>query len=267
MPSNPRLQEAVDLVRERWFPDLPIIKARIANPSDSLYLRCDGWYEGNYRIVIHPDTLSSDFKLEDTIKHELTHAWVDTFGKRDEETQGHGEDFLKKAIELKLDLSATFKKHPKSKLIYERITGTKVGMTYTIQGPSTLRLPKPPPNRPSVDIIARTRPIRVRPEPRPPSGIQLTYERSRQRAQEAQKPRISFFSILFQFLFGLFLFAVGLVFALVLIALFVNRSMISAWKDEGPMFFMFIIVFLGTIAWFGLYSGTLYLRNAFVGEE
>ena len=141
-----RLQEAVDLARGRWFPDLPKIKARIGGPEDVKLAHATAWYDG--AVVINPMFLEklSSKELKEAIKHELVHAWVahhcpDDF---DEETNGHGERFIKKAIEIGLDIRGTIQAYPKSKLIYERLT------------------------KRNIDIIAPTRYILVKPDPPKP---------------------------------------------------------------------------------------------------
>ena len=104
------------------------------------------WYDG--AVVINPMFLekASSKELKETIKHELVHAWVAHHypGELDEETQGHGERFIKKAIEVDLDVRGTTWNYPKSKSIYQRLT------------------------KRNIDIIAPTRYILVKPDPPKP---------------------------------------------------------------------------------------------------
>jgi len=75
------LQKAVDSVRRTHFPDLP---------SVSITVRADKYFETNDcnaffkdRIVLNPKYVPnvSFESLQNTIKHELVHAWVRKFGK------------------------------------------------------------------------------------------------------------------------------------------------------------------------------------------
>jgi hypothetical protein len=109
LQDNLMLEEAVDLARDRWFPDLPKIKARIGGPEDVKQAHCNARYED--AVVINPmflETASSE-ELKEAIKHELVYAWVAHHcpNEVDEETNGHGERFIKKGIEVGLDLRST----------------------------------------------------------------------------------------------------------------------------------------------------------------
>jgi hypothetical protein len=62
-------------------------------------------------------------ELINTLKHELIHAWVDWYNLEREIAGGHGEPFIKKAIELDVDIASTIAHYPESKAIYNRLTG------------------------------------------------------------------------------------------------------------------------------------------------
>lgn len=156
-PDNLLLQRAVDLARHRWFSDLPPVKARFAIPSDSRYTTSAGWHTVLGGIVIHPTTLKSPTELTNIIKHELIHYWDSVMGEWDEETKGHGEDFLKKAIELNVDLTTTFKKYPKSLQIYQRLTLPPQSRTPKINRPLN-----PPKSKVQITIPVRPKPAQVK---------------------------------------------------------------------------------------------------------
>jgi SprT-like family len=143
LQDNLMLEEAVDQARIRWFPDLPKIKARIGGPEDVRLAQYNAWYQN--AVVINPMFFekASSKELKETIKHELVHAWVAHHypNEFDKETNGHDEHFLKKAIEIGLDVRGTLWAYPKSKLIYERLT------------------------KRNIDVIAPTRYILVKPDP------------------------------------------------------------------------------------------------------
>lgn len=128
--ENIRIEVAVDLARMRWFPDLPEVKARIAGPGETYgkLTTALAWYDN--AVVINPKFLekASSEELHEVIKHELIHAWVAHHypGEYDEETDGHSEHFIKKALEIGLDIRDTTGTYPLSKLIYKRLTNRKI---------------------------------------------------------------------------------------------------------------------------------------------
>ena len=145
--DNIRIEVAVDLARMRWFPDLPEIKARIAGPEEAKLTNALAWYDN--AVVITPTFLekASSEELHEVIKHELIHAWVANHypGEYDEETRGHSEHFIKKALELGADLRGTTWNYPLSKLIYKRLTNRKIDVIapagYILAKPNRFFLP------------------------------------------------------------------------------------------------------------------------------
>ena len=59
--------------------------------------------------------------LDDTIKHELTHAWVYWKGLHSKFGGGHNKAFLIKAKQIGLDLRGVFQRYPETKDVYAHL--------------------------------------------------------------------------------------------------------------------------------------------------
>lgn len=84
-------------------------------------------------IFVNPGyTNRASYKqMVDTVLHELTHAWVDWRNLPDV-PHGHGESFLRKAIDLGLDLRSTLIAFPDARSTYDRLMRER-----TAGGPSS----------------------------------------------------------------------------------------------------------------------------------
>jgi hypothetical protein len=131
MEADILLQKICDATRRAYFPDLPEVKIVTRDNPFFESRKCIGfWLKQEKTIYLKPEmVIGVPFeRIQNTIKHELVHAWVDWKGYPfDTETGGHGEHFIKKAIEVGVDFSksGTFREYPKSKEIYDRLMGTK----------------------------------------------------------------------------------------------------------------------------------------------
>lgn len=83
----------------------------------------DSHYEGKPTILINPDYVgrASYIGMVDSLLHELTHAWV--YWKRigDNVAEGHGEPFLRKAIEIGLKVDSILFIYPETRPIHARL--------------------------------------------------------------------------------------------------------------------------------------------------
>jgi hypothetical protein len=80
-------------------------------------------YDGKQAIVVNPKYVveATFIDMVDSVKHELIHAWVHWRGIGDDVAAGHGEPFIRKALELKLNLDAVLTLYPETKSIYGRL--------------------------------------------------------------------------------------------------------------------------------------------------
>src|SRR5437667_2266648 len=83
--------------------------------------------EGKPMIIVNPKWVrkASYLKMENTIKHELIHAWLSWKGTHENINDGHGELFMRKGMEIGLDVKHTVSKYPKLKPIYKRLKKEK----------------------------------------------------------------------------------------------------------------------------------------------
>jgi hypothetical protein len=111
------------------FDNMPSIKF-LLQEDNRFYDKTGGlhalaFYDPNTKIIyVNPGYTSraSYLQMVDTVKHELIHAWVHWRGLLDNVGGGHNEAFIRKAIELQIDLDPTLTKFPEARAIYERLT-------------------------------------------------------------------------------------------------------------------------------------------------
>jgi len=131
------LQNTVNLLTQSPDFQIPAVKVCVRHDpyfnQEGAIAFWAGWKTGE--MVIRPDHMekATFSQLVDTLKHELVHAWV-SWNKLDRSVaKGHGEPFIRKAIELGLDIDSTLANYPESRRIYERIKGEKVSTAVSQQ--------------------------------------------------------------------------------------------------------------------------------------
>lgn len=81
------------------------------------------YFEGWPTVIVNPKWMrqASYLKMENIVTHELIHAWINWQGLQETVNGGHGELFLRKAMEIGLDVRDTVNKYAKLKPIYKRL--------------------------------------------------------------------------------------------------------------------------------------------------
>lgn len=80
-------------------------------------------------IYVNPGyTNRASYKqMVNTVFHELIHAWVDWRKIGDRVAEGHGEAFIRKALEIGINIDSTLAAFPEARAIYNRLTGISIG--------------------------------------------------------------------------------------------------------------------------------------------
>lgn len=123
MHANILLQKICDVTREMYFEKLPPVKI-VVQDDPKFEGSCVGfWINSEKTIYLKPQhVIGVPFpEIQDTIKHELVHAWCSHIGKGKQPYGGHGATFFYWAIQsgVEIDFSCIFSKQPESRKAYE----------------------------------------------------------------------------------------------------------------------------------------------------
>jgi hypothetical protein len=182
MNTEQLLQQAADSTIALYFRGMPPVQVRVF--ADPYFLVNDAVaYCLADTIVFQPNYVKTCSEKKDinsllnSLKHELIHAWIHWKQiPRDDEYDGHGETFFRKAIELGLDVSSELYANPKRKALYERLKKSVLTGEAPMPVPPGLKEifdsgQKPP--MPAPPYIPKTYVPKPRPQPPKPPPFHL----------------------------------------------------------------------------------------------